>query len=227
MQGLMNSQAHLPNTGDEDSADHQVSPSSSIEDLAEKIRALHVEGTSLPAERVLAERLGVARYTLRRALQHLREQGSIPAARPRSRGRSIKTRHEDLVSVTNPLEVAELRRIIEPIFAKLAALRATPSDIAAMQRELEKGGRGNGPDLHRIIAQATGNTLAAEIYSLLRQIEGDTRMGISAERAQAGESLERQRAVVEAIAARSPDRASEAMNNTLSEIYRQSLYDFG
>lgn len=193
----------------------------SIDDLARQIRELHASGGKMPAERALAERFGVARYTLRRALQLLREQNEIPEARPRSRGRGTKTRHEDLVSVTNPVEVAELRRMIEPVFAKLAAMRATPSDIAAMQKGLERDGK--GPDLHRIIAQATGNALAAEIYGLLRQIESDARLGIRAETG--AESTAHQRALVEAIATRSPDKASAAMSDTLSEIYRRTLGD--
>ncbi len=215
----MNTIAQLSDvTGDIERASDALS----VEELAARIRALYDETGTVPAERALAEKLGVARYTLRRALQILREQDAIPAARPRSRGRATRVRHEDLVSVTNPLEVAELRRMIEPVFARLAAMRATPSDIAAMQKELE---RGHAPDVHRIIAQSTGNALAAEIYGLLRQIEGDARLGIDT--GKSGESVERQRAIVEAIAARAPDKASEAMTDTLAEIYRRSLYDFG
>lgn len=192
--------------------------------LAERIRANWPEGTPLPAERRLAEQLGVNRYTLRRALQLLREQGEIAPARPRARKRGARSRPDDLVSMTNPVEVAELRRMIEPVFARLAAMRATPSDIAAMHKELDGTGRGNGPDVHKLIAQATGNALAAEIYSLLRRIEGDSRLGTMAARSEAVDSLERQRAVVEAIAARAPEKASEAMSDTLNAIYRPSLY---
>lgn len=218
----MKSETQMSVTDRAEGGDATGSPS--IEDLAEQIRLLHDGGAKIPAERVLAAKLGVARYTLRRALQFLRQNNEIPDARPRSQGRGTKTRHEDLVSVTNPVEVAELRRMIEPVFAKLAAMRATPSDIAAMQRELDHGDRGGkGLDLHRIIAHATGNALAAEIYGLLRQIESDARLGIRVERGE--ESTAHQRALVDAIATRSPDKASAAMSDTLSEIYRRTLGD--
>jgi DNA-binding FadR family transcriptional regulator len=193
-----------------------------LAEILAEIRRIHAETGSLPAERLLAERLGIKRHSLRRALQALRDEGAIGQPRPRSPGRSPRARQEDLVNMTNPVEVAELRRMIEPVLAKLAAMRATPSDIAAMQKEIDSGGR-PGQDLHRMIAQATGNALAAEIYGLLRRIESDARLG--AAQASGAGAVEKQRAVVEAIAARAPDKASEAMAETLAALYRQTLYD--
>ncbi|WP_172293269.1 FadR/GntR family transcriptional regulator [Pseudoruegeria sp. HB172150] len=219
----MNSQPQL--TSDEaTAAPIAAALPSDLANLAEKILEVYASDGALPAERILADRLDVKRHTLRRALQALRERDEIPDARPRSPGRRTKARQEDLVNMTSPVEVAELRRMIEPVFAKLAAMRATPSDIAAMQKELEKPGSGDAADIHRLIAQATGNALAAEIYSLLRRIECDARLG-SVSGGDEGSRREQQRAIVDAIASRAPDKASEAMTQTLGAIYRQSLYD--
>ncbi|MCB1395248.1 MAG: FadR family transcriptional regulator [Rhodobacter sp.] len=193
--------------------------------IAERIRASYPNQGALPAERKLADELGVNRYVLRQALQHLRDQGLIAPPRPRAQPRKARSKPDDLVSMTNPLEVAELRRMIEPVFAKLAAMRATPSDIAAMQKELDNGGANGARDIHQLIAQSTGNTLAAELYSLLRRIEEDARLGSAANsRDTSPEDVERRRAIVDAIASRAPDKASAAMSDTLNSFYRANLY---
>lgn len=201
----------------------QVAPD--ILRIAERIRENYPDQTALPAERKLAEDLGINRYVLRQALHHLRAQGAIAPAQPRAQPRKARSKPDDLVSMTNPLEVAELRRMMEPVFARLAAMRATPSDIAAMQKELDSGGAGGARDLHLLIAQSTGNTLAAELFSLLRRIEEDARLGGAAgSRDTSAEDVERRRAIVDAIASRAPDKASAAMSDTLNALYRATLY---
>ena len=61
-------------------------PGSAYEALAERIRLLIVDGriavdTRLPAERDLAERLGLSRTTVTAAYRHLREQGNLHSVR--------------------------------------------------------------------------------------------------------------------------------------------------
>jgi len=61
-------------------------PGSAYEALAERIRLLIVDGrigvdTRLPAERDLAERLGISRTTVTAAYRHLREQGNLHSVR--------------------------------------------------------------------------------------------------------------------------------------------------
>ncbi len=61
-------------------------PGSAYESLAERVRLLIVDGriavdTRLPAERDLAERLGLSRTTVTAAYRHLREQGLLHSVR--------------------------------------------------------------------------------------------------------------------------------------------------
>ena len=94
------------------------------------IRQLRDEaGGALPSEREMAGQLNIKRHQLRKALEELRRSGDLGPSRRASAARQPR-HNEDLVRVTNPLEVVELRLILEPSFARLASLRASSLDIA-------------------------------------------------------------------------------------------------
>src|SRR5476649_1611207 len=120
-----------------------------LERLAGEIKKLLPAKGMLPAERVLAEKLNIKRHLLRLALQLMRDRGEIPLARPGRRISAPKVKppvvkphanggagHDavsnfigsDLVRSTNPLEVMEMRMMLEPALARLAALRASPEE---------------------------------------------------------------------------------------------------
>jgi DNA-binding FadR family transcriptional regulator len=99
--------------------------------LLARLRDRAARGEGLPAERDLATELAVTRHQLRRALADLRERGELgPTPAPRGLGRSARA----LVRRTHPIEVAELRAILEPALARMAAVRATPIDVRRIQR---------------------------------------------------------------------------------------------
>jgi DNA-binding FadR family transcriptional regulator len=88
----------------------------------------------LPAERQLAEMIGVSRRSLRQALGILEAEGRI--TRHHGRGTFVtdmRLATENLVhelsKLTNPVDTLEARLAIEPPQARLAALRATRGDI--------------------------------------------------------------------------------------------------
>src|SRR4051794_22308311 len=94
---------------------------------------LAVEGR-IPPERVLASELGVGRRSLRRALDVLEKEGRI--SRRQGRGTFVQAHASDgaipfdqIMDHTNPLEVIEVRLSVEPAMARLAAIRASQSDI--------------------------------------------------------------------------------------------------
>src|SRR5689334_24400918 len=89
-------------------------------------------GDQLPAERDLAQRFGVSRTAVREAVKALREKGLVEAYTGRgtfvTNGRSQVIRHSlDLMLKINQqeglLHLAELRSILEPEIAALAASR--------------------------------------------------------------------------------------------------------
>ncbi|MSQ99616.1 MAG: FadR family transcriptional regulator [Xanthomonadales bacterium] len=105
----------------------------------------YAEGATLPVEQDLADSLGVGRNALREAVKVLSGKGLISTA-PRS-GTKIRPKSEwnmldpdVLLWHANPetatqgflLELLEIRRIIEPKAAELAATRATREDVAAI-----------------------------------------------------------------------------------------------
>ncbi|MEI4473832.1 FadR/GntR family transcriptional regulator [Frigidibacter sp. MR17.24] len=189
---------------------------------------LHVAGAEgrLPAERALADRLGVRRHQLRRALQALRDRGALPRPAPRAAARAAPdaARADALAGDTNPVEVIEMRLMIEPALARLAALRATPNQIAEMRAAF--GGTGRGPqaarpaDLHRMIAAAAGNGLARRLHDLLRAIDREVRVSSQVAHMHPEHDAEEHHAIVAAIARRDADAAETAMRLHLQSIHR-------
>ena len=155
---------------------------SNLDDIIEAIRDMQKTGEKLPSERDLAERLNVKRHQLRKALAILRQSGDIaPAAVRRSRSK-LTQYSEELVGLTNPLEVLELRLLVEPGHARLASLRASVPDInriAEAARTPDTAAPG-AVDLafHTAIAEATRNNLASAFYRMLRRVGVDARLRI-------------------------------------------------
>jgi len=192
-----------------------------LDELVRRLRARLSTGEPLPAERAVAEMYGVKRHRVRQALAALREQGDLdPSRRARSGG-------ESLVRSTNPLEVIELRLVLEPALARLAAVRATPLEIARILRAAT-----TPPDMprstadlvfHRLVAEASGNALAADLYALLRKVGGDSRVRVQNPTPACPNRLaqrdQEHKAAAEAIASRDPERAEAAMRAHLHAVH--------
>jgi len=204
--------------------------------ILEALRGIVAETGSLPAERMVADRLQVKRHTLRRALELLRATGELTPARSGRRPLGESRASAGLASCTNPVEVIELRTVIEPPLARFAALRASPAEIARIRRaattppDVEPG----SADLafHRAVAMGSRNTLAAELYGLLRQVATDTRLrlgGAGASRRCPKRTAERDlehAAIADAISRRDPDAAERAMRAHLEAVQRQIYSQF-
>jgi len=144
--------------------------------LREKIDAgAFDDGLRLPAERDLAAELGVARNTLRQALQRLEEDGLLE--RHVGRGtfvrRPEKTNGREAMPLlfnmrrASPSDLMEVRLIIEPQVAILAASRASAEDFAVMETALRNSISARGlaefehwdAQLHLAIFRATKNAV--------------------------------------------------------------------
>jgi GntR family transcriptional repressor for pyruvate dehydrogenase complex len=141
-------------------------------------------GDRLPPEPDLAQMLRVSRGSLREALKGLMFLGLIKSKAGdgtyiQSSLSRVLNQHFQwmiLLEEVKHLEIYELRKIIEPQAAALAARRATRADIERLEAALEglAEGRGN-PDLfhmfdirfHDAFAQASGN---AAIQSTMRML---------------------------------------------------------
>ncbi|MGE7369226.1 FadR/GntR family transcriptional regulator [Neorhizobium sp. NPDC001467] len=199
----------------------------------ERLRTLIGSGEladdKLPTERALSEVLGVGRRSVRRALEVLESEGLI--WRRQGAGTFVGEKPdgwashvEALVAGTDIMEIMEVRLRIEPQLAQLAAMRAKPDEIDRMRALAEKIGQSTDADakelwdgaLHRQIAQSAGNQLFLSIFDVINRIRQDSAWQTIRERARrvgrnARASYLQHHAIVDAIAARDPGKASEAM----------------
>ena len=204
----------------------QAQATPDLSTLVSKLRDRLAAGTPLPAERVIAEEYAVKRHRVRQALARLREQGDLDSTR-----RASAAGGESLIRSTNPLEVIELRLVLEPSLARLAAVRATPLEIARIMRAATTppGMQRSTADLafHKLVAAASGNGLAAELYALLRKVGSDSRVRVQSTVPACPDRLaqrdQEHRAVAEAIAARDPECAEAAMRTHLNAVHRVIL----
>lgn len=198
------------------------------------------DGGRMPPERVLASELGVGRRSLRRALEVLEQEGRI--SRQQGRGTFIQlpglengVPFDRILEHTNPQEVIELRLAMEPVIARLAALRASQCDIKKLQRLAEQTREAGDTAtyeaadaaFHRAVVEASRNALFLAVFDAIatsRQDAGWQRLGENAhcykrQGVHAGFHGE----IAEAIAARDGERAHNAMFRHLSDV-QQHIY---
>ncbi len=203
---------------------------SDLDDIITAIRQLHQDGGKLPSERDLAERLNVKRHQLRKALGVMRHSGDLGPARARRAPTTLPRYNEELVRVTNPLEVVELRLLIEPGLARLASLRASSFETARIVEAATTPENASSGEIdfafHLAIAAAARNQLAVEFYKILRQVGVDARMKVARTAAPTCPKRTAQRdgehrMIAEAILQRDPEAAEAAMRAHLFSVQRQ------
>lgn len=189
----------------------------------------------LPPERELASMLGLSRSALREGLELLEAEGRI--WRHVGKGTFVGERpvnelvHLNLLSeMTNPEEVVEVRLLFEPLIAGLAALRATPAEIAHMEHLLEKGEAARDAvawerwdaALHRAVAQAARNKLLLAIFDAFNGMRRQAAWGKLRGTVLTTDRLSLYRAhhreYVAAIADRDGPRAEQAMRRHLQMV---------
>jgi GntR family transcriptional repressor for pyruvate dehydrogenase complex len=218
------------------------------DDVVDRLLEYIADGSApdrrLPVERVLCEQLDVSRTTVREALSTLTHlgvvetrgngrYGSLVGARAclASRARLRRTETE---LVDHPLEV---RRMLEPKIAALAAERASEDDLAEiagwlgrMEESTENGQDSVRYDsaFHGAIARATGNPTLVFLINALTDALAESRdrsfrPGFSAKLA-----IEGHRAIVAALRSGDGKAASDAMESHLddvAEMIRVSIQD--
>ncbi|WP_031069787.1 FadR/GntR family transcriptional regulator [Streptomyces sp. NRRL WC-3742] len=200
------------------------------DEAIEKIKAMIVSGelrpgARLPKEADLAERLGLSRNSLREAVKALSlirvldvRQGDgtyVTSLEPEvlldALGFVVDFHQDDTV-----LQFLEVRRILEPAAAAMAARIMPEEEIAALGEVLEGLAEdasleeliANDLEFHRRIAAGSGNTV---LCSLIDGLSGPTMRariwrGLTEEGAVEG-TRSQHRAILDAIAGRRPDLA--------------------
>lgn len=144
------------------------------------------EGDRIPPERELAEALRVSRADLRKALLVLESEGHLDrqvgrgtfVRDPSASGLADAAKLALLAQRTGPHEAMTARLALEPELARLAALHASPFQIAEMRRLADA--MRHAPDwetyeeldsrFHDLIAEATGNPLLLEISRIVNGV---------------------------------------------------------
>jgi GntR family transcriptional repressor for pyruvate dehydrogenase complex len=198
------------------------------------------EGEQLPAERELAQQFGVSRTAVREAVKTLREKGLVEAYAGRgtfiTNGPTHSMRHTlDRMIRSGPSEgkvhLAEVREILEPEIAALAAKRADQETFAAMQEAISvmDGARLDAEafiegdlDFHLALAEAAGNPL---ILSLIDSIVGllrEQRMRTYFTEGGPERGQYHHKKILEAIEHHDPQGARDAMRAHLCQVREDS-----
>ncbi len=208
-----------------------------VQQIEESIRKGALKpGDQLPPERELAERFGVSRTAVREAVKALREKGLVEAYSGKGTfitdGTSQAIRQSlDLMARLGQAEgfahLVEVREILEPEIAALAATRmgeqylATMRDaVATMDRTLDdpEGYIEADLDFHLSLAEAAANPL---ILSLIDSIVGllrEQRMGIFQVEGGPQRGQFHHKRILEAVARRDPEKARAAMRAHLKQV---------
>ncbi|MBA4863468.1 FadR family transcriptional regulator [Streptomyces sp. PSKA54] len=192
-------------------------------------------GDRLPAERELAESLSVSRTSLREALhqleaKHLIERrqgrGTIVLAPP-TQVDDLYARLADVAEDDRELaNVAELRTVIEPKIAEFAAVRATSADLLQMDDILHAtdehllAAKSLELDIqfHLTLARASHNPLLTALTTMVSSWTTPVRKDSHSTREGRRKSLIGHQAIRDAVEARDPVAASQAMIMHLADI---------
>ena len=146
----------------------------------------------LPSERALCKLMQVSRTTLRHGLDRMEQEGRIwrhvgKGTFVGSRPQSVHSCPEALGSGTTLSELLEARMLIEPLVARLAALRTEPYELDLM-REYNSGAQ-QAEDwaswdkwdelFHRAIAEASGNGLMISTIDQIFRVKKQTPWAIT------------------------------------------------
>jgi len=212
-----------------------------VEQIEKRIVAGDLKvGDQLPPERELAEKFAVSRTAVREAVKTLREKGLIEI-RP-GRGTFVTDGTHSAVRQSLSLlmkfgsgkgvaNLVEVREILEPEIAALAATRITDEYIGAMAEAIKiMDGALDKVDIfveadldfHLALAEATENPiiplLMDSIIDLLR--EQRKRTGSAANGLARGQS--HHRAIMEAVIRHDPEAARIAMQSHLQQVREDS-----
>lgn len=207
-----------------------------VEQIGDLVRqGILKPGDRLLPERDLAEQLGVSRSSLREAMRALELQGLV-ISRPGS-GTFISTESsptmvdkivEYLTDGQNGTQDAfEMRRMLEPQIASLAAHRATDNDIVHLENIISQQeeqialgdtGTDSNADFHFALAESTHNSalikVAGAIVDILKQ-SADQPLQVPG---RPKLSLESHRHILDMILQKDRAGAMEAMTHHISVV---------
>lgn len=197
-------------------------------------------GDQLPAERELADTFKVSRTSVREALRALESQGLVVSRT----GTGNFVADLPVESLIGPLarllidekkalaDVFEMRKLIEPHIAALAAERATPNDIAQLKKIVAKqsaavsrGETGVEADaeLHFSIGRATRNQALQKLVAGLMEMLSRSREESLQTDERRESSIDAHRRIIAAIEKHDKARARSEMLRHIQQVEENVL----
>jgi DNA-binding GntR family transcriptional regulator len=200
--------------------------------LYERLRRAIVSGELRPNQRLveveLAQRLQVSRTPVRETLQRLALDGLVSSHR---RGWIVREHTPEEIQ-----EIYECRRALEGYAARLAAERATPEQIDALEDVLSRAGEDPRPPrewmaaaneaFHTGVIEAAHNAMLAELCTRSRLYYFNNRIAALYTKDQAAESRRQHMALLDAIREGRADEAesiARAHITTALEVLLEKL----
>lgn len=208
-----------------------------VQELLTYIRAKGLTtGDRLPAERDLAQALGVSRASLAQALVALEVIGVVQVRH--GDGAVLMGSHQEEHALLSAVrehqdtlpDVIDARAALEAKLAALAAERHDEDDMAAidaalglMEQEVTTGERALEGDraFHEAVTRAGHSRILARLMAEISELILETRIESLSQPGRPQQSLDQHRAVADAIRDRDPQRAAIAMTrhiNTVSDV---------
>lgn len=198
------------------------------------------QGEQLPAERELARRFGVSRTAVREAIKALHEKGLVEAYSGRGTFITNGTSHAIRQSLDRIIKIGqpdgsaclvELREILEPGIAALAATRAEEQHFATMREAIDVMDRARQDpdafieadlDFHLSLAEAAGNPLILSLIDSIVDLLREQRMRIFRIEGGPERGQYHHKRILEAVEHRDPLGAREAMRAHLQQVREDS-----
>jgi DNA-binding GntR family transcriptional regulator len=195
-------------------------------DVVESVRRAILAGDLVPGQRLveaeLSESYGASRGAVRAALIDLTHEGLVE--RIANRGARVR-----IVSITEAMQITEVRMAIEGLCGRKAAEAVTPDDIAELRArgeamvEAVEGAdvvtySGLNQQLHERIIALAHQPVAAELLARLRarNVRHQFRLAYRAGRPQV--SLPQHLAIIDGVCRRDPDAAEAAVRAHLTSV---------
>lgn len=211
------------------------------EQIAEQIEQLIVSGKlrsgdRLPTERELAEQFQASRTAVREAMKTLAQKGLVDMRPGRGTividGTSQAMRHSlglmmRVGQVGGSDDLVEVREILEPEIAALAAARARAADIAALQEAVKVMDASMSDadtyiaadnDFHRALATATRNTLILAFVDSIVGLLSEQRKHIFSVSGGPERGQLHHKHLLDAVARRDSAAARAAMQEHLQQV---------
>ena len=214
--------------------------------VAEQLSKLVNDGTikpgeRFPAERDLAEKLGVSRPTIREAMIALELSGIIEIRT--GSGIYVSKKKPSLDSAdkgVGPFEILEIRYILESEACALAAARISDEQITQLKdvlREMEEEEKQEDASekadwkFHSIIAEASQNSAIYSVINWLWELRNQSELSTAfLERIRKEgihPSINDQRRIVDALERRNPEKARMAMKLHIENATAAAAAHFG